>query len=83
MIQHYVIKLVCKLRQIGSFFLVLRFPPPNETDRHDITEILLRVALNTTTLTLERSDENVVSHMKSGEAAWTTDLSVCPVYMTF
>jgi hypothetical protein len=26
---------------------VLRFPPPKKTDRHDITEILLKVALNT------------------------------------
>jgi hypothetical protein len=35
------------LRQVGGF---LRFHPvssTNETDRHDITEILLKVALNT------------------------------------
>ena len=37
----------------GDFLQVLRFPPPikvsstNKTDRHDITEILLKVALNT------------------------------------
>ena len=34
-----LIKLVCDLRQIGG--------SPNKTDRHDITEILLKVALNT------------------------------------
>jgi hypothetical protein len=27
-IQHYVIKFVTDLRQIGGFLLVLRFPPP-------------------------------------------------------
>jgi len=27
-IQHYVIKFVSDLRQVGGFFWVLRFPPP-------------------------------------------------------
>ena len=27
-IQHYVIKLISDLRQVGGFLLVLRFPPP-------------------------------------------------------
>ena len=27
-IQHYVIKFVSYLRQVGGFFCVLRFPPP-------------------------------------------------------
>ena len=36
--QHYVIKFVSELRQVGGFL---------KTDRHDITEILLKVALNT------------------------------------
>jgi hypothetical protein len=27
-IQHYVIKFVIDLRQVGGFFRVLRFPPP-------------------------------------------------------
>jgi hypothetical protein len=31
----------------GGFLRVLRIPPPTKTDRHDITEILLNVALNT------------------------------------
>jgi hypothetical protein len=44
-IQHYVIKFVSDLRQVGGF---LRFPPPIKTYLHDITEILLNlVALNT------------------------------------
>ena len=53
-IQHYyVIKFVSDLRQVGGFLRVLRFPPSNKTDHHDITEILLKVALNTITLTLQ------------------------------
>ena len=48
-IQHYVMKYVSDLRQIGGFLRVLLFPP---TDRHDITEISLKVALNTITLNI-------------------------------
>ena len=47
-IQNYVIKLVCDLRQVGGFLWF----PPNKTDCHDITEILLKVALNTKNLTV-------------------------------
>jgi hypothetical protein len=43
-IQHYVIKFASDLWQVSGF---LRFPSPIKTDRHDITEILLKVALNT------------------------------------
>jgi hypothetical protein len=47
-IQQYMIK-VCQWLAAGLWFLrVLRFPPP---DRHDIAEILLKVALSTITLT--------------------------------
>jgi hypothetical protein len=46
-IQHYVIKSVSDLRQVRGFLRVLRFPLPNKTVHHDITEILLKVALNT------------------------------------
>ena len=35
---------VCQLLATGRWFLrVLRLPPPNITDRHDITEILLNI----------------------------------------
>ena len=37
------INCVSDLRQVGDFLRVL----PNKTDHHDITEILLKVALNT------------------------------------
>ena len=45
--QHYVLKFVSDLRQVGGFLLVLRFRnSTNKTDSHDVTEILLKVALN-------------------------------------
>jgi hypothetical protein len=43
----YVIKLVSDMRQVGGFNMV---SSTNKPDRHDITETLLKVALNTTTL---------------------------------
>jgi hypothetical protein len=43
-IQHYVIKFVSDLWQVGGF---LRVSSTNKTDHHDINEILLKVALNT------------------------------------
>ena len=52
-IQRYIIKCVSNLRQVGVFLKVLRFSPINKTERHDITEILLKVPLNTTTLNPE------------------------------
>jgi hypothetical protein len=45
--QHYVIKFVSDLRQVGGFFRVLRFSSTNKTDPHGISEILLKVALHT------------------------------------
>jgi hypothetical protein len=34
-------------RLVGGF---LQFPQPNKSDRHDITDILFKVALNTITI---------------------------------
>ena len=46
-IQYYVIKkFVSDLWQVSGFLRILRFRPPIKTYRHDITEILLKVALN-------------------------------------
>jgi hypothetical protein len=47
-----MIKFVSDLRQVGGFSLGTPVSSTNKTDRHDITEILLKVALNTITLTL-------------------------------
>ena len=50
-IQHCVIKIVSGFRQFNGFLLVHRFPPPIKLhDRHHITEILLKVTLNTLTI---------------------------------
>ena len=45
--QHYFIKFVSDLWQVDGLLRVLRFPPRIQTDRHEITEILLKVALDT------------------------------------
>ena len=51
-IQHYMIKFVRDLRQVGGFFPGTSVSSTNKTDLHDITEILLKLELNTITLTL-------------------------------
>ena len=51
-IQHYVIKFLSDLRQVGGFFPGTPVSSTNKIDRHNITEIFLKVALNTITLTL-------------------------------
>ena len=53
LIQHCVIKFVDNLRQVGGFSLCTQVFSTNKTNGHDITEILLKVALNTITLTLQ------------------------------
>ena len=53
-IQLYVIKFVSDLRQFSVFFSSTLVSSTSKTDRHDITEILLKVALNTVTLTISR-----------------------------
>jgi hypothetical protein len=42
-----VIKFVSGLRQVGGFSAGTLVSSTNKTDRHDITEQLLKVALNT------------------------------------
>ena len=50
--QHYVIKFVSDLRQIGGFSgYSVSFT--NKTDRHDIAEILLKVALSIINQTID------------------------------
>jgi hypothetical protein len=50
-----VIKFISDLRQVGGFRPGTPVSSTNKTDRHDITEILLKVALNTIILTLHRN----------------------------
>ena len=47
-IQHYVVKFASDLRQVRWFFPCTPVSSTIKTDRHDITEILLRVLLSTT-----------------------------------
>ena len=51
-IQHYVIKFVSDLRQVGGFLPSIPVSSTNTTDCHNITETLLKVTLSTMTLTL-------------------------------
>ena len=51
-IQHYVIKFVSYLRQVGVFTPVSY---TSKTDRHDVTEILLKTALNSITITVNKT----------------------------
>ena len=51
-IQYYVIKFVSDLQQV-AFYPGTSVSSTNKPDRQDITEILLKVALNTITLILE------------------------------
>jgi hypothetical protein len=51
LIKHYVIKYVSDLQQVGGFLQYSGFFN-NKTDCHNITEILLKLALSTITLTL-------------------------------
>jgi hypothetical protein len=46
-IQQYVIKFVRDLGEVGGFLRETPVSSTNKTDRHDIAEILLKVALNT------------------------------------
>jgi hypothetical protein len=50
--QHYVIKFVSDLQQVDGFFPGTPISSTNKTDCHDKTEILLKVVLNITILTL-------------------------------
>ena len=61
-IQHYVIKFVSDLRQVGGFSPGTPFTSTNKTDRDDITEIhaLLKLALNTINQTLKQYSKNHV-----------------------
>jgi len=54
-IQHYMIKFVSDLRQVGGFLRVLWFLPPI-----NITEILLKVVLNTIILTLTKCNDSSI-----------------------
>jgi hypothetical protein len=52
---------VCRLLATGQWFsLVAPVSSTNKTDRHDITEILLKVALNTIKQTKENQTNSIL-----------------------
>jgi hypothetical protein len=51
-IQHFEIKFVSDLQQIGGFSRYTPVSSTNKTDLHDMKDILLKLALNTKTFTL-------------------------------
>ena len=63
-VQHYMIKCVSDLQQVDGFLRV-QVSSTNKTDCNDITEILLKVALNTITLTLFILDEIIAVKAKN------------------
>jgi hypothetical protein len=50
-IQHYVLKFVSDLQRVGGLHRVLWFPPSIKLTTNDIAEILLKLVLNTITVT--------------------------------
>jgi len=58
-IQHYVIKYVNHLRQVGGFSLDTPVSSVNKTDHHNTTEILLKVAFKTIAITITLFSDNV------------------------
>ena len=60
-IQHYVIKFISELRQVGGFHRVHRFPPPINLTA---TEILLKVALSTIHITIKDGNCNLEKNIR-------------------
>jgi hypothetical protein len=75
--QLYLIKFISDLWQVGGLLLVLRVSSTNKTDRHDITEILLKVVLNTITSPIHIS----ISIVYWYHIHW--NISVCKLYVYF
>jgi hypothetical protein len=55
----YLVRLIlADLRQLGRFLRGLLFPPPTRLERHNIDEIVLKVAFHTITLTTKFEPAN-------------------------
>jgi len=61
-IQHYVIKFVSDLQQVGGFLWGTPTSSTIKTDHHDITEILLKVMLKMITPTPLHPGENTIPY---------------------
>ena len=62
-IQHYVIKFSSDLRQVGGFIPGTPVSSTNKTDSHDISEILLNVALYSTNQTSHYDIESLIINL--------------------
>jgi hypothetical protein len=87
-IQDDVIKFISDLRQITGFIRVLRFSPLIKFNRHYITEILLKVAINTINLTrtltvMQRQQFNEQIHIVSSNHQFGHDWVLIKVEMSF
>ena len=72
-----MIKFVSNLRQAGSFFSAPPVSSTNKTDRHDMTEILLKVALNTIKQKQKKlPSEKIPYRETSGHHSFLVDLPV-------
>ena len=77
LMQHYVIKFVNDLRQVGGFS---RYSVSStiKTDRHNITEILLKVALNTIPLTPKHTcNYHLTTLLTHVTSEWSSPLIDC------
>ena len=82
-IQQYAIKFLSDLRQVGGFTRVLRFPPPIKLTANDITEILLKVALNTIDQTIHVPMYIVLLHIHYKTKHFLTIFGIEPIDLFF
>ena len=74
-----MIRCVSDLRQIGGFLRILWFPPPMKlNDRHNIAEILLKVALNTIKQTNKQTSNRIGGVIVSVLASSVVDRGSTP-----
>jgi hypothetical protein len=59
----YIYIVLIYFKSVSDFSLGNQISSTNKTDRHDITEILLKVSLNTINLTLTLSINNKIQNV--------------------
>ena len=63
---HYVIKFVSDFQYVGDFLRVIQFFPNNKTNSNDITEVLLKMALNIMTLNSNTDSDDLNAGVPKG-----------------
>jgi len=82
LIQHYVTKFVGDLRQVNGFLSVYQFSSTQKTDRHNMTEILLKVVLNTINQTIYWN-LNLPLKMKFVNEMFSTRTTISSMFKSF